>query len=63
MHDESGKRRVSGIGAMQRRIDLLPNTTGIRRETFKHVFSMLKSWMGSIALLTKTRQNIRIEAS
>ena len=30
----------------------------IRRRTVEHVFGMLKSWMGSTHLLTKTLKNV-----
>jgi len=51
------------IDAMQKRLDLLLNTMGIRRRTVEHVFGTLKSWMGSAHFLTKTLKNVRTEMS
>jgi hypothetical protein len=48
---------------MQKRLDLLPNAMGIRRQTVEHVFGTLKSWMGSTHFLTKTLKNVRTETS
>jgi transposase len=51
------------LDAMQKRLDLLPDAMGTRRQTVEHVFGTLKSWMGSTHFLTKTLKNVRTEMS
>ena len=51
------------LDAMQKRLDLLPDAMGVRRQTIEHVFGTLKAWMGSTHFLTKTLKNVRTEMS
>jgi transposase len=60
----SDYRRVSRweheeiLDAMQRRLDLAPNSLRIRRQTVEHPFGTLKAWMGSTHFLTKTLDKV-----
>lgn len=51
------------LDAMQRRLDLAPDSMRIRRQTVEHPFGAIKSWMGSTHFLTKTLKNVRAEMS
>jgi len=48
---------------MQDRLDQMPRTMGVRRQTVEHPFGTLKSWMGSTHFLTKTLEKVRTEMS
>jgi hypothetical protein len=47
----------------QQRLDQMPEASRIRRRTVEHVFGMLKAWMGSTHLLTKTLPRVSTEFS
>ncbi|MGZ4979284.1 MAG: IS1182 family transposase [Methylobacter sp.] len=51
------------LDAMQRRLDLAPDSMRIRRQTVEHPFGTLKAWMGSTHFLTKTLKNVSTEMS
>jgi transposase len=51
------------LEAMQRRLDLAPDSMRIRRQTVEHPFGTLKAWMGSTHFLTKTLKNVSTEMS
>lgn len=51
------------LEAMQKRLDLAPDSMRIRRQTVEHPFGTLKSWMGSTHFLTKTLKNVSTEMS
>jgi transposase len=65
----SGQRRVTRwehedlLEAMQRRLDLAPDSMRIRRQTVEHPFGTLKAWMGSTHFLTRTLKNVSTEMS
>lgn len=65
----SESRRVSRweheevLEAMQKRLDLAPESMRIRRETVEHPFGTLKSWMGYTHFLTKTLGRVSTEMS
>lgn len=65
----SNYRRVSRweheeiLDAMQRRLDLAPESMRIRRQTVEHPFGTLKAWMGSTHFLTKTLGKVSTEMS
>jgi hypothetical protein len=48
---------------MQARLDRVPDSMRIRRQTAEHPFGTLKSWMGSAHFLTKTLQRVSTEMS
>jgi transposase len=51
------------LEAMQKRLDLAPDSMRIRRQTVEHPFGTLKAWMGSTHFLTKTLKNVSTEMS
>lgn len=51
------------LEAMQKRLDLAPESMRIRRETVEHPFGTLKSWMGYTHFLTKTLDRVSTEMS
>jgi transposase len=51
------------LDAMQRRLDLVPDSMRIWRQTVEHPFGTLKAWMGSTHFLTKTLKNVSTEMS
>lgn len=65
----SDYRRVSRweheeiLDAMQRRLDMAPDSMRIRRQTVEHPFGTLKAWMGSTHFLTRTLKNVSTEMS
>ncbi|MGJ0483776.1 MAG: IS1182 family transposase [Methylomicrobium sp.] len=65
----SDYRRVSRweheeiLDAMQRRLDMAPDSMRIRRQTVEHPFGTLKAWMGSTHFLTKTLGKVSTEMS
>jgi transposase len=65
----SDYRRVSRwehqavLDAMERRLDLAPDSMRIRRQTVEHPFGTLKSWMGATHFLTRTLEKVRTEMS
>jgi transposase len=65
----SDYRRVSRweheeiLDAMQRRLDLAPDSMRLRRQTVEHPFGTLKAWMGSTHFLTKTLDKVSTEMS
>jgi hypothetical protein len=63
VHDPPESAFTIRRNAQQKRLDLLPDAMGTRRQTVEHVFGTLKSWMGSAHFLTKTLKNVRTEMS
>lgn len=65
----SDYRRVSRwehqavLDAMERRLDLAPDSMRIRRQTAEHPFGTIKSWMGATHFLTRTLTRVRTEMS
>lgn len=65
----SDYRRVSRwehqavLDAMERRLDLAPDSMRIRRQTAEHPFGTIKSWMGSTHFLTRTLKRVSTEMS
>ncbi|WP_446808087.1 IS1182 family transposase [Methylomonas sp. 2BW1-5-20] len=51
------------LEAMQTRLDKVPDSMRIRRQTVEHPFGTLKAWMGSTHFLTKTLDRISTEMS
>jgi hypothetical protein len=51
------------LDKMQARLDRMPNTTTIRRQTVEHPFGTLKAWMGSTHFLTRTLEKVKTEMS
>jgi transposase len=51
------------LEAMQKRLDLAPDSMRLRRQTVEHPFGTLKAWMGSTHFLTKTLKNVSTEMS
>jgi len=51
------------LEAMQKRLDLAPESMRIRRETVEHPFGTVKSWMGYTHFLTKTLDRVSTEMS
>jgi transposase len=51
------------LEAMQRRLDLAPDSMRIRRQTVEHPFGTIKAWMGSTHFLTRTLKNVSTEMS
>ena len=51
------------LDAMQARLDKMPDTMGMRRQTVEHPFGTLKLWMGSTHFLTRTLPKVRTEMS
>ena len=51
------------LEAMQKRLDLAPESMRILRETVEHPFGTLKSWMGYTHFLTKTLDRVSTEMS
>jgi transposase len=51
------------LEAMQKRLDLAPESMRIRRETVEHPFGTLKSWMGYTHFLTKALDRVSTEMS
>jgi hypothetical protein len=51
------------LEAMQKRLEKMPEAARIRRQTVKHVFGTLKSWMGATHFLMKRLPNVRTEMS
>ncbi len=48
---------------MQHRLDRTPQAASLRRETVEDIFGMLKAWMGSTHLLTRTLECLQAEMS
>jgi hypothetical protein len=48
---------------MQQRLDRMPETSRLRRQTVEHPFGTLKAWMGATHFLTKTLPRVRTEMS
>ncbi len=65
----SQQRRVSrweheaSLEAMQRRLDMRPEATKIRRQTVEHPFGTIKFWMGARHFLTRTLGRVGTEMS
>lgn len=63
----SNYRRISRwehqevLDAMERRLDQLPDSMRIRRQTTEHCFGTLKLWKGSAHFLTRRLANVRTE--
>jgi len=53
----------SVLDAMQERLDRMPDTMKIRRQTVEHPFDTLKAWMGATHFLTRTLARVRTEMS
>ncbi|OAI00279.1 IS1182 family transposase [Methylomonas methanica] len=51
------------LDAMQTRLDLVPDSMSIRRQTVEHPFGTLKAWMGATHFLMKTLAHVRTEMS
>ena len=51
------------LDAMQTRLDRAPEMMRIRRQTAKHPFGTIKSWMGATHFLTRTLDRVRTEMS
>ena len=51
------------LEAMQRRLDLAPESMRIRRQTVEHPFGTIKSWMGWTHFQMKTLNKVRTEMS
>jgi len=51
------------LEAMQRRLDLAPDSMRIRRQTVEHPFGTLKAWMGATHFLTRQLKNVSTEMS
>jgi transposase len=51
------------LDAMQTRLDLVPDSMRIRRQTVEHPFGTLKAWMGATHFLMKTLAHVRTEMS
>jgi transposase len=51
------------LDAMERRLDLAPDSMRIRRQTAEHPFGTIKSWMGATHFLTRTLEKVRTEMS
>jgi len=51
------------LDAMQRRLDQVPDSMRIRRQTVEHPFGTLKAWMGSTHFLTRTLKRVSTEMS
>jgi transposase/conjugal transfer/entry exclusion protein len=51
------------LDAMQARLDRIPQTSRLRRQTVEHPFATLKAWMGSTHFLTKTLPRVSTEMS
>ena len=65
----SDYRRVSRwehqavLDAMERRLDMAPDSMRIRRQTVEHPFGTLKAWMGATHFLTRTLEKVKTEMS
>lgn len=65
----SDYRRVSRwehqavLDAMERRLDLAPDSMRIRRQTVEHPFGTIKAWMGATHFLTRSLEKVRTEMS
>ena len=65
----SDYRRVSRwehqavLDAMERRLDLAPDSMRIRRQTVEHPFGTIKAWMGATHFLTRSPEKVRTEMS
>lgn len=65
----SDYRRVSRwehqavLEAMERRLDLAPDSMRIRRQTAEHPFGTIKFWMGSTHFLTRSLKRVSTEMS
>jgi hypothetical protein len=51
------------LDRMQDRLDRMPETMGVRRQTVEHPFGTLKAWMGATHFLTRTLDKVRTEMS
>ena len=51
------------IDAMQRRLDEMPTSMRIRRQTVEHPFGTIKAWMGATHFLTRTLKRVSTEMS
>ena len=51
------------LDVVRQRLEGAPEAMRLRRQTVKHVFGMLKSWMGSSHFLTRTLPRVRTEMS
>jgi Transposase DDE domain len=68
MHPDKVKRlkrweHESVLDKMQARLDHMPESMTIRRQTVEHPFSTLKAWMGSTHFLTRTLEKVKTEMS
>jgi len=65
----SGYRRITRweheevLEAVQRRLDISPESMTIRRSTVEHVFGTLKGWMGYTHFLTRRLPHVSAEMS
>jgi hypothetical protein len=48
---------------MQDRLERMPETMTIRRQTVEHPFGTIKAWMGSTHFLLKTLEKVKTEMS
>lgn len=55
--------KVSGIEAMQERLDRAPKAMRVRRATVEHPFGTLKAWMSSTHFKMKTLEKVSTEMS
>jgi transposase len=51
------------LDAMQTRLDLVPDSMRIRRQTVEHPYGTIKLWMGYSHFLTRTLPHFRTEMS
>ncbi|MDR3409366.1 MAG: IS1182 family transposase [Formivibrio sp.] len=51
------------LEAMQARMDQMPDSMRIRRQTVEHPFGTLKAWMGATHFLTRGLERVRTEMS
>lgn len=49
--------------AMQQRLNAVPDTMLIRKQTVEHPFGTIKAWMGSTHFLTRRFKNVSTEMS
>ena len=68
MHADKVKRlkrwgHESVLDKMPARLDHLPETMTIRRQTVEHPFGTLKAWMGSTHFLTRALEKVKTETS
>jgi len=51
------------LDRMQKKLDKMPQSSRIRRQTVEHPFGTIKSWMGATHFLTKTLNHVSTEMS